>query len=177
MISQQGALVRKLRFLLAAGLSLCAACGQDGSHQIVPSDGSFDLAILASSGGLPRPKYTGDECDSSYLNAITVDHTAATVTWDTCAYDVNVGHSVIGQGTRSLTTDELTSVKDALLEVTVGNDGLCGMDKAIVTLDVQVHGETGRYVDDFYGCKPAPDGRTFVMKIDWVESAMGKLVD
>jgi hypothetical protein len=168
----------KLSSLSAALLvSLLSACGQDDNHQLIASDGSFDSAVLSSTGGMPRPKYTGDECDTSYVNVITVDHAAATVTWDTCAYDVNVGHAVIGQGTRSLTADELASVADALLQVVIGNSGACGMDKAIVTLDVQAHGKTGRYVDDFYGCKPAPDGRTFVTKIDWVESAMGKLVD
>ena len=54
---------------------------------------------------------------------------------------------------------------------------MCGADKATVTIDVQVNGSVGRYVDDFYGCNPAPDGRTFVENIDVMESAMGKLVD
>jgi hypothetical protein len=161
---------------LAAGLLFFSACGEADSSQIVPSDGSFDVVTLVSSGGMPGPRHDGDECDSMYNETITVARATATVTWDTCWYGSAAGHSIIDQGTRSLTTDELASVSDALLEMTIGNDGLCGFDKPTVTLDVVRNGTVGRYVDDFYGCQPPPDGRIFVEKMDWVESAMWKLI-
>jgi hypothetical protein len=83
---------------------------------------------------------------------------------------------VILQGSRDLTPNELATVKDALLQVHVGGSSLCGADKAVVTLDIQAHGSVGRYVDDFYGCLPPPDGRTFVAGIDTLEIAVAKLV-
>jgi len=161
---------------LAAGLLFGSACGEVDGNQIVPSDGSFDIATLMSSGGMPGPRNDNDECDSLYKETIAVTRATATVTWDTCALDVGVGHMVLDRGSRSLTVDELAGVSDALLEVVIGNDGLCGFDKPTVTLDVVRNGTVGRYVDDFYGCQPPPDGRIFVEKMDWVESAMWKLI-
>ena len=167
---------------LALGLVLSAACGgqqtkEKQSHQVVGSDGAFETVLLTSSGGMPPPQNAGDQCGSQYVNTVQVDATATMVTWDACHYDSSSGHTVINQGTRTLTPDELATVRAALLQVRIGNSGMCGADKATVTIDVQVNGSVGRYVDDFYGCNPAPDGRTFVENIDVMESAMGKLVD
>jgi hypothetical protein len=43
------------------------------------------------------------------------------------------------------------------------------------TMDVIMTGY--RDFDDFYACDPPPDGRAFVSNIDYVESALWKLVN
>jgi len=166
----------KVLFLsLFAGLALGGCDG--GDSQLVGGDGNFDTLTLSSSGGMPGPRREGDECDSMYPNLRTVTSSPATIAWDLCAWPTaNVQHMAVAQGSRALTSAELATVKDALLQVHVGKSGLCGADKAVVTLDIQAHGGVGHYVDDFYGCQPAPAGRTFVTGIDWLESAVGKLV-
>jgi hypothetical protein len=112
-----------------------------------------------------------------YQNRETVTSSPATIAWDWCAWaTLDVPHTVISQGSRDLTPAELATVTDALLHIHVGTSNLCGADKSVVTLDVQAHGSVGHYVDDFYGCEPAPEGRTFVTGMDWMESAVGKLV-
>ena len=45
-----------------------------------------------------------------------------------------------------------------------------------MTLDIQANGAVGHYVDDFYGCQPAPEGRVFIIGMDYVENALGHLV-
>ncbi len=166
---------------LAAGLTLCAACGglADGvpPGQIVRSDGTFQSAKLSSSGGMPSSTYTGDECDPMSVEIFEVDATASTATWDRCIYNYAARRNLLSQGTRALAADELATIRNALLQVQIGNGsrGMCGLDKPTVILDVQVNGIVGRYVDDFYGCMPAPDGRTFVKNIDAVAIAMWNL--
>ncbi len=170
---------RCLSFLVVTALLLSTACdGANNSQnlQLVGGDGNFDAVILSSSGGMPWASRAGDECGSAYNNVMTVDGSSGSFTWDVCMFDSTAGHTTIGQGSRPLSEAELATVKDALAQVKIGNDGLCGADKATVTLDLQAGSALGRYVDSFYGCKPPPDGRTFVLNIDWVESALGKLL-
>jgi hypothetical protein len=118
-----------------------------------------------------------DECNNMYATRETVTSSPATIAWDLCAWPTpDVQHSVFALGSRELTAAELATVNEALLHVHLGKSDLCGADKAVVTLDIQAHGSVGRYVDDFYGCQPAPAGRTFVMGMDWIESAVRKLL-
>jgi hypothetical protein len=101
----------------------------------------------------------------------------AEVSWDLCRWPTgDVQHLAISKGSRSPTPAELATLKEALQHVHVGKSGNCGADKPVVTLDIEVNGNVGHYVDDFYGCDPPPAGRTFVMGIDWVENAVWKLV-
>jgi hypothetical protein len=161
---------------LPLSLALCASC-DSGDGAMVGGDGNFDTLTLSSSGGMPGPRNDGDECNTTYTNRETVTSSPATIVWDLCAWPTpDVQHTVIAQGSRELTAAELATVNEALLHVHVGKSDLCGYDKPVVILDVQAHGGVGHYVDDFYGCKPAPDGRTFVTGMDWIESAVGKLV-
>jgi hypothetical protein len=161
---------------LAAVLALAASCGDSGT-QLVGGDGNFDTLSLSSSGGMPAPKRDGDECDSQYTNVTTVTSSPSLIAWDLCTWPAGADqHRVIAQAGRELTSAELATVKEAILKVHVGKSGDCGFDKPVVTLDVQAQGAVGHYVDDFYGCQPPPAGRTFVTGIDWVESAVGKLV-
>lgn len=161
---------------LTVWLALWASC-DSGDGQMVGGDGKFDTLTLSSSGGMPGPRRDGDECDNLYVNSMTVTSSPATFAWDRCAWPTtDVQHMSISRGSRELTPPDLATVNDALLHVHVGKSGLCGADKAVVTLDIQAHGAVGHYVDDFYGCDPAPEGRTFVIGIDWLESAVGKLL-
>jgi hypothetical protein len=166
--------IRPVLFLAAVALSV-AAC--DGSNDgALGRNGAFDSLTLASSGGMPWPSQAGDECNASYANTVTVVAASATIGWDTCGADTSLRHTVLTRGSRTLTADELASVRTALAAVQVGNRGACGADKAVVTLDVSVDGVTGRYVEDFYGCQPPVDGRTFVMNTSALEYALWNLV-
>lgn len=163
-------------FSLLIGMALVASCGDSGNH-MVGGDGNFDSLTLSSSGGMPGPRHDGDECNTGYNNIETVTSAPAMLAWDRCAWaSGDVLRNVISTGSRELTPTELATVRDALSQVRVGSRGMCGADKWVVTLDVQAGGSVGRYVDDFYGCRPAPDGRTFVIGIDPLEGAVGKLV-
>lgn len=165
----------KLGFVsFAAGLVFVVAC--TGDNQMIGADGHFDTLTLSSSGGMPPPMYDGDECGAGYVNVMSVTASPAQFAWDLCRFS-NDGaqHTVIARGTRSLDPSELATVRDALVQVHIGNSGDCGFDKPLVTLDVQAGGAVGHYVDDFYGCNPPPDGRTFVTGIDWIQNALGKL--
>jgi len=162
-------------FPLLASMVFAASC--DGDNGMVGGDGHFDTLILSSSGGMPPPKRDGDECGSGYTNLRTVTSSPAQITWDLCTWPTDgTQHMVLSQGSRSLSPAELATVQDSLLHVQVGKSGDCGFDKPVVTLDIEAKGTVGHYVDDFYGCNPPPAGRTFVTGIDWVESAVGKLV-
>jgi hypothetical protein len=163
-------------FCLLAGFLLCQACGAE-DDDVVGGDGIFETLTLASSGGMPRQEHGGDQCGTGYSSTVTVDANPAQVRWDACQYDAQALHTFIGQGTRPLTNDELGTVEEALRRLQISKSTICGFDKPIVILDLQAHGTLGRYVDDFYACKPAPDGRTFVANIDYVEWAVWKLVD
>jgi hypothetical protein len=151
------------RALIVAAAMCFAGCGSD---QPVGLDGHFDSLKLASSGGIPWPRNTGDECNSSHANSVSVAAATSSIAWDACEYDSTVGHMTLAQGGRTLESAELESVRQALRELRVGNDGSCGADKAMVTLDVESGAASGRYVDDFYGCEPPIEGRTFVKNID-----------
>jgi hypothetical protein len=143
---------------------------------MVGGDGNFDSLTLSSSGGMPGPWNDGDQCNSGYNNVETVTSAPATITWDLCAWAWGgVPYNVISTGSRELTPTELATVRDALLQVKVSSRTLCGYDKWVVTLDVQAGGSVGRYVDDFYACRPAPDGRTFVIGTDGLEVALARL--
>jgi hypothetical protein len=158
------------------GLALVASCS-DGDSEMVGGDGNFDTLTLSSIGGMPGPRHDGDECDNMHGNVMTVAASQAGISWDLCTWPtVDSPHMTITKGSRSLTPAELGTVKESLQHVRVGNGGHCGFDKPIVTLDIEGNGSIGHYVDDFYGCNPPPSGRTFVTGIDWVESAVGKLV-
>jgi putative hemolysin len=154
--------------------------GVDGgaaSDSGTDSGAAFDKLTLSSSGGMPGPRRDGDECDNMYTNVRTVTASPAEISWDLCEWPTgDVQHMVISKGSRSLAPAELATVKESLQQVHIGNSGYCGADKPIVTLDVEAKDSVGHYVDDFYGCNPPPQGRTFVTGIDWVESAVGKLV-
>jgi hypothetical protein len=163
-------------FSFVTGMTLLASCG-DGDGGMVGGDGSFDKLTLASSGGMPGPRHDGDECDNMYTNVRTVTASPAGISWDLCKWPTaDVPHMTISKSSRSLTPAELAIVKEAIQHVRLGNSGLCGADKSAVTLDIEANGSVGHYADDFYGCNPPPSGRTFVTGIDWVESAVGKLV-
>lgn len=149
--------LRSRLFLAAvAAFALTACDGDDGAVR------DFDSLTLVAWGGMPFAPRAGNACDSSYRSTTTVDATTSTITWDTCGNDVALAHTVIRQGSRSLDPTELAAVRNAWASIPVGNRGMCGADKATITIDV-VKGDTvGRYVEDFYGCQPPTDGRTFV---------------
>jgi hypothetical protein len=157
-------------------LSLSAAACDSQSDAVSGPNGEFDVLTLVSSGGMPWPPHDGDECNASYANTTTVQAATATIVWDTCRYDATAGHNVIARGSRTLGADELQSVRQAVAVVHVGNNGMCGADKATVTLDILVGDKLGRYVDDFYGCDPPIDGRTFVQDTTNLEYLMWNLV-
>jgi hypothetical protein len=166
------------RFLcLLSAAAVFASCN-DGDGQMVGGDGNFDTLTLSWSGGMPQIMRDGDECSGrDYANVETVTSSPATVAWDHCSWPgEGPQHMVILRGSRALTPGELASVKDALSQVHVGGNNVCGADGPVVTLDIQAHGSLGRYVDDFYGCLPPPDGRTFVAGINALESAVAKLL-
>jgi hypothetical protein len=162
---------------LVTSLLLCQACGDDQDDGVVGADGSFETLTLVSSGGMPWMWHDEDQCDEQYPSTVTVDANPAQVQWGACQYDSQALHTVVGQGTRPLSTDELETVREELRRLQISKSNICGFDKAVVTLDVQAHGTLGRYVDDFYACNQPPDGRTFVSNIDYVEWAVWKLVD
>ncbi len=152
-----------------------AACDSQSDAVSGPS-GDFDVLTLGSSGGMPWPMRDGNACNASYPNTVTVDAATATITWDTCAYDAATTHTAVSRGSRVLTADELQSVRQAVASLQVGNRGICGADKATVTLDISIGDKLGRYVDDFYGCQPPVDGRTFVKDTSNVEYVLWNLV-
>lgn len=164
----------KVAFLLATVLVATAACQQD--NQVAGPDGRFDSVKITSGGGFVPAKQAADECDPGDAAVITADAVASSVTWNLCRHSTSLGHMVVVSGTRSATSAELGSIRAALLQVQIGNRGMCGADKGLVTLDVTREGSTGRYVDDFYGCQPAPEGRTFVTNIDAAANALFALV-
>jgi hypothetical protein len=164
-----------LVFLAVALVSL-GGCDQAASDDLVGQDGKFETLSLSATGGMPWPSRDGNECDASYQNVVSVDAASSSITWDTCQYDSAQGHTIIARGTRTTTPAELETIRQALRAVQVGNRGYCGADKASVTLDVWAGGFLGRYVDDFYGCHPPVDGRTFVMNIGQLEYALWALV-
>lgn len=161
---------------LLAALALSAGACDSQNDTVGGANGEFDALTLVSSGGMPWPARDGNECNSQYLNTVTVESATATITWDTCGYDAAASHTVISRGSRVLTAAELQSVRQALAAIDVGNDGYCGADKPTVTFDVSVGGKTGRYVDAFYGCEPPIDGRTFVKDTSNLEHVLWGLV-
>jgi len=162
--------------LLAVALVSLDACDQAVSNDLVGQDGTFQSLSLAATGGMPWPSRDGNECNASYQNVVSVDAASSSITWDTCQYDSAQSHTIVARGSRTTTLAELETIRQALRAVQVGNHGYCGADKASVTLDIWVGGFLGRYVDDFYGCHPPVDGRTFVMNIDQLEYTLWALV-
>jgi hypothetical protein len=65
-------------------------------------------------------------------------------------------------GNRTLSDSEFSSVLAALAQVKIERRNMCGADGGVTKLDLVVDGTTLGYVDDFYGCRAAPEGRTFV---------------
>jgi hypothetical protein len=166
-------LSRHARLLTLAALSVAACDSSD--ETALGRGGAFDALTLGVSGGMPMPPHDGDECDVSYPETITVDAASATITWDLCRYDSSLPHTFVSRGSRVLDAAELETVRQALALVQVGNRGMCGADKATITLDVSAGGVQGRYVEDFYGCNPPIDGRTFVVNVDDLEYALWDL--
>jgi len=75
-----------------------------------------------------------------------------------------------------MTATEKEDVRQALSTLHVGSRGSCGADVPIITLDLQAQGAMARYVDDFHSCMPDPDGRTFVMNLQELQTVLWQLL-
>ena len=138
----------------------------------------FEKFTLRSSGGMPSPENPASTCKPDlYGETFTVDAQALTFEWNYCRHDFGSSLSTINKGSRALTSDELTRVRDAFDKLTIGSRGSCGADKPLVTVSVQHPGsETASvYVDEFNFCQPPQPGQTYIMNIDALTDALNGL--
>ena len=124
------------------------------------------------------PVLPDSECDpSTYADTYTLNVPERSFTFSKCdmEQEMDLLKGVVVSGDRAVSADQVQGVLVALGELQEGSENGCGADKPLLTLDIDTPAKLYQYVDSFYSCQPAPDGRTFVKNIDAVSDALLKL--
>lgn len=141
-------------------------CGPVGG-QVWPASASKLVAHNAGGGFTPPPP-PGSTCAVGAAK-YTFDRPTSTLDWEECSFvDWNTPMT-LETGTKVLSAAEAAKVEQAMQNVSIATDQICGADKPFMTLEVTTPAGVKKYTDSFYSCMGQGP---FVDNIDGVFSAM-----
>jgi hypothetical protein len=146
--------------------------------QGLPGASSFTKLIIRSSGGMPPPP--GDpepQCDVGDDDGLTLHRASKTLNWAECQVAEGSSEPVVRILGRDLTDAEFQAALNTLSLVAPSTREMCGADKPVVTLELEVDGSSILYTDDFYKCNNDPGSTRYVENIDPLHGWLGALVN
>ncbi len=141
--------------------------GGGSESAIWPSDAKTLVAQTRGGGFTPQPP-AGSTCTFG-ATKYSLDVATKKVSWEVCEFIDWTTPMKPKSGTTTLSTSKYATVVDAIGEVSISTDSICGADKPLLTLTVTSPSEgTKTFTDDFYSCRG--DG-TYITNIEGVFDA------
>jgi hypothetical protein len=166
----------QLFFPLALSGAIFLGCGgsAQGGTSSGPLDVNFTKLTYSAGVGYMGLESIFDACNSG--SVVTLD-ASGNYRSASCEHTSD-GLGLLAPATAEtqVNTAQMEGVRAAIEQLQIGQSGNCGADKGVESLTVESQdGRTVKYLDDFYSCRPAPDGSVYVRNIDTISTALRAL--